>query len=113
VIQFVIPLFGNSAMENLSPYLKSIEKLCHLNRVKSLYAFGSVLTDHFGEESDVDLIVDLEENDPLEYTEKYFDLKFGLERILGRSVDLLEERADLNPIIRQEIERSKVVVYEG
>jgi predicted nucleotidyltransferase len=54
----------------------------------------------------------LEEEDPIEYTEKYFNLKFGLERILGRTVDLLEERADLNPIIRKEIEQSKVVVYE-
>jgi predicted nucleotidyltransferase len=99
-------------MENLTPYLNSIEKLCHSTGVNSLYAFGSLLTDEFGGESDVDLIVDLEENDPLEYTEKYFELKFGLESILGRSVDLLEERADLNPIIRQEIERSKVMVYE-
>jgi predicted nucleotidyltransferase len=99
-------------MENLTPYIKSIEKLCHSTGVKSLYAFGSVLTDDFGGGSDVDLIVDLEDNDPLEYTEKYFELKFGLEEILGRSVDLLEERADLNPIIRQEIEQSKVVVYE-
>lgn len=99
-------------MENLTPYIKSIEKLCHSTRVKSLYAFGSVLTDEFGVESDVDLIVDLEESDPLEYTEKYFELKFGLETILGRSVDLLEQRADLNPLIRQEIDRSKVIVYE-
>lgn len=99
-------------MENLSPYIKSIRKLCQWTGVKSLYAFGSVLTDEFGGESDVDLIVDMEEIDPLEYTEKYFELKFGLEEILGRSVDLLEERADLNPIVRLEIERSKVMVYE-
>ncbi|HSF54009.1 MAG TPA: nucleotidyltransferase domain-containing protein [Algoriphagus sp.] len=99
-------------MENLSPFLTSIQELCKLCGVKTLYAFGSVLTNRFDEESDIDLIVDLEENDPLEYTEKYFNLKFGLEKILGRTVDLLEERADLNPIIRKEIERSKVVVYE-
>lgn len=99
-------------MENLSPYIKSIKKLCQSTGVKSLYAFGSVLTDEFGGESDVDLIVDMEEIDPLEYTEKYFELKFGLEEILRRSVDLLEERADLNPIVRLEIERSKVMVYE-
>ena len=99
-------------MENLSPFLTSIQELCTLNGVKTLYAFGSVLTNRFDEGSDIDLIVDLEEEDPIEYTEKYFNLKFGLERILGRTVDLLEERADLNPIIRKEIEQSKVVVYE-
>jgi predicted nucleotidyltransferase len=81
--------------------------------VKSLYAFGSVLTDRFGQDSDVDLIVDLYEENPLEYTEKYFSLKYGLQKILGRSVDLLEERSDLNPVIKKEIERSKTVIYEG
>lgn len=100
-------------MEKLSPFIPSIRELCKLTGVKSLYAFGSVLTDRFDEESDVDLIVDMKEDDPLEYTEKYFNLKFGLEKILGRPVDLLEERADLNPIVRKEIERSKVVVYRG
>ena len=100
-------------MENLSPFLTSIQELCTLNGVKSLYAFGSVLTSRFDEGSDIDLIVDLKEKDPLEYTEKYFSLKFGLEDLFGRSVDLLEERADLNPIVRKEIERSKVVIYEG
>jgi uncharacterized protein len=100
-------------MENLNPFIQSIQEVCKLNGVKTLYAFGSVLTDRFGGESDVDLIVDLEEDDPIEYTEKYFNVKFELEKILGRSVDLLEERADLNPIIRSEIERSKVVVYES
>ena len=100
-------------MQNLSPYLPAIQKLCKLQGVKSLYAFGSVLTDRFGQESDVDLIVDLHEKDPLEYTEKYFNLKFGLEEILGRPVDLLEERSDLNPVIKKEIERSKKMIYEG
>jgi predicted nucleotidyltransferase len=100
-------------MENLSPFLSSIRELCRLHGVKTLYAFGSVLTDRFASESDVDLIVDLYEKDPLEYTEHYFNLKFGLENILGRPVDLLEERSDLNPVVRKEIERSKAVIYEG
>jgi len=100
-------------METLNPFIPSIHELCRLNGVRSLYAFGSVLTERFDSESDLDLIVELDENDPLEYTEKYFNLKFGLEDLFGRSVDLLEERADLNPIVRKEIERSKVVVYEG
>ena len=100
-------------MENLSPFLSPIQELCKLHGVKSLYAFGSVLTDRFGQDSDVDLIVDLYEENPLEYTEKYFSLKYGLQKILGRSVDLLEERSDLNPVIKKEIERSKTVIYEG
>lgn len=99
-------------METLNPLIPSIHELCRLNGVRSLYAFGSVLTDRFNSGSDVDLIVDLTESDPLEYTEKYFNLKFGLESLFGRPVDLLEERADLNRVVRKEIERSKVAVYD-
>lgn len=100
-------------MENLSPYLTSIQELCKRCDVKTFNVFGSVLTNRFGLDSDVDFIVDLFENDPLEYTEKYFNLKFGLEKILSRPVDLLEERSVLNPVVRKEIERSKMMVYEG
>lgn len=63
-------------MQNLNPFIQYIQEVCKLNGVKTLYAFGSVLTERFGDESDVDLIVDLEEKDPIEYTEKYFNVKF-------------------------------------
>ena len=75
--------------------------------------FFSVLTNRCGLDSDVDFIVDLFENDPLEYTEKNFNLKFGLEKIPSRPVDLLEERSELNPVVRKEIDRSKMMGYEG
>jgi predicted nucleotidyltransferase len=100
-------------MENLKAFLPVIYELCKLHKVKTLFAFGSVLTDRFGQESDVDFIVDLFEKDPLEYTEDYFGLKFGLEKILRRQIDLLEERSDLNPVVKKEIERSKTLIYEG
>jgi uncharacterized protein with HEPN domain len=50
-------------------------------------------TSKFTTDSDVDLMVDFAINDPIEYTDNYFDLKFELERILNRSIDLLENKA--------------------
>ena len=44
------------------------------NRVKSLYVFGSVLTDRFTYKSDIDLIVDIDSVDPLEYSDFCFNL---------------------------------------
>jgi uncharacterized protein len=41
-------------MKRLAKYKSDIVKLCEEHKVKSLYAFGSVLTDHFNDESDVD-----------------------------------------------------------
>ncbi|HXI00185.1 MAG TPA: HepT-like ribonuclease domain-containing protein [Sphingobacteriaceae bacterium] len=47
-----------------------------------MYALGSVLTDKFNTESDIDLLVDFETLDVLEYADNYFDLKFALQDAL-------------------------------
>ena len=44
----------------LNDYHNSLSALCKQYRVKKLYAFGSVLTERFGKESDVDLVVDFD-----------------------------------------------------
>lgn len=91
--------------------IEQIKELCEENKVKSLYAFGSVTRDDFNEQSDIDLVVDFEEKDPFRYTDLYFNLKSKLEKLLKRQVDLLEERAIKNPIFRQQLEDNKVKIY--
>jgi len=49
--------------------------------------------------------------DQLEYTDHYFELQFQLEQILQRKIDLLEQKAIRNPVLKQEIDRTKVLVY--
>lgn len=95
----------------IETYKEQIRRLCKTHKVKSLYSFGSVNTAGFTNESDVDLMVDFETNDPIEYTDNYFDLKFELERILNRSIDLLENKAIENPFLRENINKSKVLIY--
>lgn len=89
-----------------------IQKLCVIHKVKTLYSFGSVNTLAFTSKSDVDLVVDLEIEDPIEYTENYFDLKFELEKILDREIDLLESKTIRNPFFKESIDKTKVLVYE-
>ena len=91
--------------------LKQIQELCKINKVKSLFAFGSVLRSDFNDASDIDLIVDFDEKDPIKYTDLYFNLKDKLETILTRHVDLLEERAVKNKFFRQELDNTKVKIY--
>ncbi len=91
--------------------LDQIVELCKANKVKSLFAFGSVLRDDFNENSDVDLIVDIDEKDPFVYTDIYFNLKSKLEDLLKRQVDLLEERAIKNKFFKLELDNTKVKVY--
>src|SRR5665647_168902 len=95
----------------LDKYKNEINTLCLKNKVKSLYVFGSVLTDRFSEKSDIDLIVDIDSNDPFDYADSYFNLKFALQDLFSRSIDLLENKAINNPYIRRNIDSSKSLVY--
>lgn len=98
-------------MNELSTYKTQINELCISHKVKSLYAFGSVLTPRFNAESDIDLIVDFKDIDVKDYADNYFDLKFSLQEILNRPVDLLEEKAIKNPYFKQVLKESKKLVY--
>ena len=95
----------------LEIYKEEIRVLCQKNKVKFLYVFGSVLTDRFTDKSDIDLIVDIDSNDPLDYADNYFNLKFALEDLLNRQIDLLENKAIKNPYLRENIDNSKTLLY--
>jgi hypothetical protein len=98
-------------MNQIEKHTSSISKLCKSHKVRSLYAFGSVLTDKFNSESDIDLIVDFEPLDVLEYADNYFDLKFALQDILKRPIDLLEDKAIKNPYFRDTINQQRQLIY--
>lgn len=91
--------------------IELIQELCKTNQVKTLFAFGSVTREDFNENSDVDLVVDIDEKDPFRYTDIYFNLKLKLEDILKRQVDLLEERAIKNKFFKLELDNTKVLIY--
>jgi len=98
-------------MNRLSLYKDQINELCASHKVKSLYAFGSVLTSDFDNNSDVDLIVDFKDVDVNDYADNYFDLKFSLQDIFKRPIDLLEEQAIKNPYFKQVVNQTKELVY--
>jgi len=90
---------------------KMIDKLCSENKVRSLFVFGSAVRNELTEDSDIDLLVDIDSSDPYEYTDHYFNLLEQLQQLLQRPVDLLESRALKNPFLKKEIDRTKVSVY--
>jgi uncharacterized protein len=93
-------------------YKGKIEVLCRIHNVKHLYAFGSVLTENFGQKSDLDFLIDFENVDLLQYFDNYMDLKEKLEDLLKRNVDLVEEKAIKNPIFKQVVDRNKQLIYD-
>jgi len=98
-------------MHQLSAHIEAINKLCSIYGVNHLYAFGSVLTDNYNPQSDIDLIVDFLPINSLDYADNYYDFKFSLERILNRKVDLLEENAIKNPFFLEVVNDKKQILY--
>jgi predicted nucleotidyltransferase len=98
-------------VKELKEHIEQIKRLCNKHDVRSLFAFGSVVSDQLKADSDIDLVVDIDNNDPIDYTDNYFALKFELEDMLKRPIDLLEAKALNNPFLKKQIDNTKVLVY--
>ncbi len=98
-------------LENRTDDLKSI---CQTLKVKRLYAFGSVLSDTFQENSDIDFLISFPDDLSVEeYTNNYFSLHYKLREIFNREIDILTERSLSNPYLIDSINKSKVLIYEA
>ena len=71
----IITKFADMKLIELN--LQHILDLCRKHKVKTLSVFGSILTDKFKEDSDVDMLVDFEpiDHNTFDYLGNYFDLK--------------------------------------
>jgi predicted nucleotidyltransferase len=99
-------------MNNFNKYQKAINELCVHHKVKSLYAFGSVLEKDIKHAGDVDLIVTFNSAITLKnYADNYYSLKQALQQLFKKPVDLLEEQAIKNPYFRDSISPKKQLVY--
>jgi uncharacterized protein len=88
--------------------------LCMSHHVKRLYAFGSSVSERFDEKnSDIDLFIELEEENPIERGEKLISLWDGLEIFFQRKVDLLTNASLRNPYLKKNIDATKVLIYDG
>jgi predicted nucleotidyltransferase len=91
---------------------KEIEALCRQCGVRRLDLFGSAATGGFDRaSSDVDCLVEFGPLAPGERAEAFFCLLEGLERLLGRRVDLVVDRAIRNPYFRESVYETRQVLY--
>ena len=88
-----------------------LKRLCEKYKVAKLYVFGSVISNRFNKESDIDFLVSFDKIDLEDYADNYFDLKFSLEDLFKRNIDLLEEKAIKNPYFKKTIDNSKELIY--
>ena len=93
--------------------LTELTSLLKSHKVKRAYAFGSVCTDKFNEESDIDLLIAFEDGiDPIEYGDLYWSLYETLPKLFGRPVDLMTERQLRNPYFIKVLNKTKTPIYE-
>jgi predicted nucleotidyltransferase len=96
----------------IEDHLEEIVALCREFGVARLDLFGSAAADTFGDESDLDFVAIFSDTSPGSYADRYLDLAESLERLFGRKVDLLTERAIRNPYFRREVDATRRVVYD-
>ena len=93
--------------------MAEIIALCEKHKVLQLYVFGSILTNKFGKNSDIDftVIFDKEALPLLVYGENYFAFKFALEDLLKRDVDLVIYDSVKNPYFKRNLDRTKELIW--
>ncbi|MEX2590516.1 MAG: nucleotidyltransferase domain-containing protein [Chitinophagales bacterium] len=93
--------------------IQQIKNLCETHQVEALYLFGSAAKGLSKKNSDLDFLVRFSDSvDLLDYADNYFDLLGKLQKLFNRDIDLVSERSLKNPVLIQEINKSKISLYE-
>jgi len=90
-----------------------IQGLCRRLGIRRLDLFGSATGEAFDlDSSDVDVLVEFDaDRAGFDYYGTYFALKEGLERLLGRAVDVVSVTSIRNPYFRDQVMRTRQPLY--
>ncbi|MEJ4087975.1 nucleotidyltransferase family protein [Galbibacter orientalis] len=100
--------------ESIKYKMAEFLSLCKAHNVKNLYAFGSSITDQFNEDSsDIDLLIEIDSVDPIERGENLMNIWDKFEVFFQRRVDLLTYVSIKNPILKKNIDSTKILIYDG
>jgi hypothetical protein len=83
--------------------------ICEKYRARRLSVFGSVLTDRFGPDSDVDMLVEFEPDAGVTYLD-LVAMEMELSDLIGRKVDL-RTPAELSRYFRERVLQEAQVQY--
>ena len=98
-------------MKLIEMNMDRIIALCQKYKVAKLWVFGSILTPRFNDRSDIDLSVIFHYDQIQDMFLTFFDFIDELQELLGRKVDLVDETAVKNTVFRQELNRTKRLIY--
>lgn len=91
-----------------------LHAICRKYHVRQLWLFGSAVTGGFREDSDIDLLYELDRDNikDEEFLANFFGLYDSLKSLLHREVDLIKYQAIQNPYFLAELDATKVLLYD-
>lgn len=102
-------------MKLIETNIAKIIELCRKYRVKTLYVFGSILTDRFNDQSDIDFSVNFDSEsinrDNLDWADLFFEFMHELERLFNRKIDLVFDDRISNKFFKEELNQTKRLIY--
>lgn len=98
--------------ELIQSNINEIIEACKQHHVETISLFGSAAKNIMNKDSDIDFLVKFSDDiDVLEYADNYFSLLEHFQNILKKRIDLVSVKSLKNPILIEEIYRSKVDLY--
>ena len=98
-------------MDILSKHIHELTTFCKVNKIKKLSLFGSYLHDECTKQSDIDLLVEFEQNNSYGMLD-VARIERELSEILGKKVDL-RTPDELSRYFRDKVVKEAQVKYEG
>lgn len=102
-------------MHLIESNIQYIITLCKKYKVRKLFVFGSILTERFNDDSDIDFCVEFDrqaiENECLDWANLFFDFLNDLQQLLKRKIDIVFNDYINNHYFREELERTKKLIY--
>ena len=87
---------------------KIIQHYLYAQPVRKAYIFGSYARADENNESDIDILIELEENVDLF---QFINIKLELEKLINKPVDLVSSNG-ISPRLKPYIDKDKILIYE-
>ncbi len=101
-------------MQLIQNHIEVLKKQCEAHHVAKLYVFGSYVRNEQTEDSDLDLLVDFQDEiELLNFADNYFSFLDDLQDLFRVRVDLVIQSSLKNPVLIDSINHTKKLIYES
>ena len=94
--------------------LGEITELCEKHKLRRLWVFGSVIRSDFDQDSDIDLLYEMDDANilPEESYQCFWGFYDSMRSLLDRPVDMVWYQGIRNPYFKAEVDETKLLIYD-